>query len=38
MHLCRFENNRLGLVEDDQVFDVSEALKLLSPPGALSLR
>jgi 2,4-didehydro-3-deoxy-L-rhamnonate hydrolase len=33
MHLCRFENNRLGLVEDDQVFDVSEALKLLPPPG-----
>jgi 2,4-didehydro-3-deoxy-L-rhamnonate hydrolase len=33
MHLCRFENNRLGLVEDDQVFDVSEALKLLPQPG-----
>ena len=33
MHLCRFENHRLGLVEDDQVFDVSEALKSLPQPG-----
>jgi 2,4-didehydro-3-deoxy-L-rhamnonate hydrolase len=32
MHLCRFDTSRLGLVEGDQVFDVSEALKSLPPP------
>jgi 2,4-diketo-3-deoxy-L-fuconate hydrolase len=32
MNLCRFDSNRLGLVENDRVFDVSEALKAISSP------
>jgi 2,4-didehydro-3-deoxy-L-rhamnonate hydrolase len=32
MNLCRFDHNRLGLVEGDQVFDVSEALAAIPPP------
>ncbi|MGB7101791.1 MAG: FAA hydrolase family protein, partial [Xanthobacteraceae bacterium] len=32
MHLCRFNNDRLGLVEGSVVFDVSEALRVLSTP------
>ncbi len=29
MRLCRFNDNRLGVVKDDQVFDVTEALDVL---------
>jgi 2,4-didehydro-3-deoxy-L-rhamnonate hydrolase len=32
MHLCRFNNDRLGLVEGSVVFDVSEALRVLPVP------
>lgn len=32
MHLCRFDNDRLGLVEDDRIFDVSEALSCVPAP------
>jgi 2,4-didehydro-3-deoxy-L-rhamnonate hydrolase len=32
MRLCRFDNDRLGLVEDDRIFDVSEALSCLPAP------
>ena len=31
MKLCRFNDNRLGVVRDDRLFDVSEALGLLPP-------
>ena len=29
MHFCRFNHDRLGLIEDDRVFDVSGALDVL---------
>ena len=29
MRLCRFDDNRLGLVVEDQVFDVSDVLDTL---------
>jgi 2,4-diketo-3-deoxy-L-fuconate hydrolase len=32
MHLCRFDGNRLGLVEDGMVLDVSAALAEIPPP------
>jgi 2,4-didehydro-3-deoxy-L-rhamnonate hydrolase len=32
MHLCRFNNDRLGLVEGSVVFDVSKALRVLPSP------
>jgi 2,4-diketo-3-deoxy-L-fuconate hydrolase len=44
MKLCRFDENRLGLVEHDQVFDVSGALSSLVtgpwpfPPGDVLIR
>lgn len=31
MKLCRFDNDRLGLVEDDEVLDVSGALEAIAP-------
>ncbi len=31
MKICRFDQDRLGIVEDDTVFDVSEALSALRP-------
>src|SRR5437588_589721 len=30
MHICRFDKNRLGVVEGESVFDVTEALAHLS--------
>jgi len=33
MKLCLFNDNRLGLVEGDTVYDVSEAMRLLSSSG-----
>jgi 2-keto-4-pentenoate hydratase/2-oxohepta-3-ene-1,7-dioic acid hydratase in catechol pathway len=33
MRLCRFDDNRLGVVVGDQVRDVTEALRTLSPIG-----
>lgn len=44
MHLCRFNQNRLGLVEGDVVYDVSPALERIEtskwpyPPGDLLVR
>lgn len=41
MRLCRYDDNRLGVVRDDQIFDVTPALELLPalrwplPPGDL---
>ena len=32
MKICWFDNNRLGLVHDDVVRDVSDALKVLPAP------
>lgn len=32
MHICRFDENRLGVVENDQVFDVTGALKVIPAP------
>lgn len=29
MRICRFDENRLGLAEDDYIFDVTEALEVL---------
>src|SRR5690606_41125248 len=31
MRLCRFNSDRLGVVKDDLVFDVTEALDVLPP-------
>ena len=31
MKICRFDNNRLGVVQDDNVYDVSSVLKKLPP-------
>jgi len=31
MKICRFDNDRLGLVQDDQVLDVTEALQVIPP-------
>src|SRR4051812_43903867 len=32
MNLCRYDNDRLGLVEDGRVFDVSSVLATIPPP------
>ncbi|MND60810.1 Ureidoglycolate lyase [compost metagenome] len=32
MHICRFNNDRLGLVEGTRVFDVTQALEFLPTP------
>ncbi|MNJ15147.1 Ureidoglycolate lyase [compost metagenome] len=32
MQICRFNKNRLGLVEDDRVFDITPALQALPSP------
>jgi 2,4-diketo-3-deoxy-L-fuconate hydrolase len=32
MHLCRFDWNRLGVVEDGKVYDVTDALKEIPAP------
>jgi 2,4-diketo-3-deoxy-L-fuconate hydrolase len=31
MKICRFDNDRLGLVQDDQVLDVTDALQVIPP-------
>jgi hypothetical protein len=31
MRICRFDNHRLGIVEGDQVFDVTPALEIIPP-------
>ncbi|HTI67077.1 MAG TPA: fumarylacetoacetate hydrolase family protein [Caulobacteraceae bacterium] len=33
MRLCRFDDNRLGVVDEDKVMDVTEVLHGLPPPG-----
>src|SRR5467141_1540715 len=33
MKLCRYDNNRLGIVEGDEVLDVSKALSVIPQPG-----
>jgi 2-keto-4-pentenoate hydratase/2-oxohepta-3-ene-1,7-dioic acid hydratase in catechol pathway len=32
MNLCRFDRDRLGIVEDGQIFDVTEAVRQISAP------
>ncbi len=31
MRICRFDNNRLGVVEGDEILDVTDAIKVLPP-------
>ena len=33
MKICRYDNNRLGIVEGDEVLDVSKALAVIPQPG-----